>query len=83
MEIPLKAMIHAQKTEKMIISSAHVPQADQHESPGYSMLYPGTPSMPNNRDLTKSSSMKLCRKKVKTQMLLPKRKGERTNTSSE
>jgi len=27
--------------------------------------------------------MKLCRKKVKIQMFLPKRKGERTNTSSE
>jgi len=31
----------------------------------------------------KSSSMKLYRKKVKIQILLPKRKGEKTNTSLE
>ena len=53
------------KRKMLLYFLEHVIQADQDESPDYSKLSHETPSMPNSRDLTKSSSMKLCKKKVK------------------
>lgn len=69
--------------KKQQYSSIHATQVGQDEFPDCPKPFHGSPNRPDNRDLAKSSSMKPYKKKVKRQILLPKRKGERTIPNSE
>ena len=66
--------------KSLIISATLVGRG---EFPDYPKLSHESPNRPDNRDLTKSSSRKLYKRKVKKQKLPPKRKGERTIPDSE